>query len=330
MSSELFDNLTAREREVLDLLSRGMSNAEIAETMFVSVHTVKTHVRHILEKLELDSRHQAADALRNHSPGLSASPSELNSFHPPGVSVGVRSRRPNGGVSWAKTAARAAIVLAVPASVVAAAWVWRSTSIDGDVATQLNHTSTPAAQVVGGDGRNGEQGPPLEEDQGPYFYSPRTLDRLDLQRALEDASPFARSLIEDGVLTPDEYVAAAVASHACTVEGARTLEGVVVADVIGTPGKLSFGFSAPAGGPLDAAGKVYEACHFEYFRDVQSLWNSADAQARFAPTRKKIGACMREAGAIVSESPDNLDLVEASEAFAGDLTLLQRCELASR
>ena len=107
------------------------------------------------------------------------------------------------------------------------------------------------------------------------------------------------------------------------------MEGIAVMDVAGAPGKLSFGFSAAAGEPLDAAGKVYEACHVEYFRDVQSLWNSANAQARFAPHREKIAACMREAGATVPESPDNLDLFQSSETFAGDDTLRQRCMLAA-
>jgi DNA-binding NarL/FixJ family response regulator len=57
--------LTAREREILQLLADGMSNADVAEHLFISQETVKSHVRHILAKLEADTRTQAvAIALR--------------------------------------------------------------------------------------------------------------------------------------------------------------------------------------------------------------------------------------------------------------------------
>jgi DNA-binding NarL/FixJ family response regulator len=59
------DMLTAREREILQLLADGMSNADVASKLFISQETVKSHVRHILSKLEADTRtHAVAIALR--------------------------------------------------------------------------------------------------------------------------------------------------------------------------------------------------------------------------------------------------------------------------
>jgi len=52
--------LSKREHEVFELLAHGMTNREIADTLYISETTVKVHVRHILKKLGVRSRTEAA------------------------------------------------------------------------------------------------------------------------------------------------------------------------------------------------------------------------------------------------------------------------------
>jgi len=60
-SPPLVDPLTEREREVLQLLTSSLSSTEMAEQLFISVNTVRSHVRSIYGKLDVHSRYEAVD-----------------------------------------------------------------------------------------------------------------------------------------------------------------------------------------------------------------------------------------------------------------------------
>lgn len=63
----LHEDLTARESEVLLLIAQGNSNQDIADQLFITLKTVKTHVSNILTKLEVDDRTQATIYAFKHS-----------------------------------------------------------------------------------------------------------------------------------------------------------------------------------------------------------------------------------------------------------------------
>jgi DNA-binding NarL/FixJ family response regulator len=70
------EELTEREVAVLNLVATGASNPQIADELFISINTVKTHLRNILDKLQLDNRTQAATYAIEH--GIVNTPGNLN------------------------------------------------------------------------------------------------------------------------------------------------------------------------------------------------------------------------------------------------------------
>ena len=88
------DQLTARERDVLELMAQSRTNEEIAADLFIAVSTVKTHVNHILRKLGQTNRlgavleYQRLSGLvdvRSVHPGLRPSPPSGTTQNPPWV-----------------------------------------------------------------------------------------------------------------------------------------------------------------------------------------------------------------------------------------------------
>ncbi|MCA9873960.1 MAG: response regulator transcription factor, partial [Anaerolineales bacterium] len=65
-----FGELTPREQEVLQLITQGCTNQEIANELVVECGTVKNHVHNILKKLEVNNRHEAASVYRIQQPVL--------------------------------------------------------------------------------------------------------------------------------------------------------------------------------------------------------------------------------------------------------------------
>jgi DNA-binding CsgD family transcriptional regulator len=93
--SALTEPLSRREQEVAELIAQGLSNREIADMMVVSVRTVEAHVTHVLNKLGLRSRAQAAVWAAHHlePSDLPVHPVRIDSVEPTGSTATWRTRR---------------------------------------------------------------------------------------------------------------------------------------------------------------------------------------------------------------------------------------------
>ncbi len=58
-------NISSREMEVIDLACKGQTNNEIAESLILSPHTIKSHMKRIFTKLDIDSRHKLVNIMSN-------------------------------------------------------------------------------------------------------------------------------------------------------------------------------------------------------------------------------------------------------------------------
>ncbi|MCB8043882.1 response regulator transcription factor [Microbacterium oxydans] len=74
VSASSTDPLTARERQVLELIAEGLSNRQIGERLFISVKTVSVHVSAVLRKLGVSTRTEAALLKKNDQPRTAAEP----------------------------------------------------------------------------------------------------------------------------------------------------------------------------------------------------------------------------------------------------------------
>jgi DNA-binding NarL/FixJ family response regulator len=77
------DPLTRREREILELVARGLSNKEIARHLRIELPTVKTHVHHVLAKLHVSRRSEVASLVHVTGLGSAAWPRLPRGSSPP-------------------------------------------------------------------------------------------------------------------------------------------------------------------------------------------------------------------------------------------------------
>jgi DNA-binding NarL/FixJ family response regulator len=97
--TDYIDVLSPREKEVLALVAEGYSNKAIAEALFVSPNTVKTHVASLFNKLGADSRVQLATLAARQDPHGNAASPHRRRHHPGASRRAVGGDRSSGGIA---------------------------------------------------------------------------------------------------------------------------------------------------------------------------------------------------------------------------------------
>jgi DNA-binding CsgD family transcriptional regulator len=338
--------LTPRELEVTRLIAEGRTNREIADVLVVSPETVKTHVAHILRKLELRSRHQVAaryGAEQQKSPagGLNR-PDEDR--HSPGrwrgragrpTTANVSRGVPVGGaigkgrwIGWPVAAGLALLVVAGAGFAVAVANGDRHG--EGAAArSSAEVAETPAPKLL--------MNVYLPRDPEPEHWGldARPLDAPDwgaippgdLDMLRQRASPEELAVISDGVITRDEFLGAFMAAHACSVEAAEAIGEVVVHDPNLTGVDPQFGgMHSDNPAAFSKAGEAHMDCVETYFNEVLAAWGMATLRGVQQPLMDAIGRCLTARGYTVPDGANRRQLAEAVGQPGDDISDFYACE----
>ena len=340
------NGLTPREREVARLIAEGRTNRGIADVLVVSSETVKTHVSHILRKLELRSRYQVAAWYRDqhlkspggglnapgedrHSPGRwrgrAARPTTANVSR--GVPVGsvIGKRR---WIGWPVAAGLALLVVAGAGFAMAGA----NGDRDGEGAA-----ARPPVEVAETPAPNPLMNVYLPRDPEPELWG---LDARpveppqwgavlpgDLDMLHQRASPEELAVIADGVVTRDEFLGAFMAAHACSVEAAEAIGGVVVHEPNLTGAEPQFGgLHSENPAAFSKAGEAHMDCVETYFNEVLAAWGMATSGAVQQPLMDAIGRCLAARGYTVPAGANRRQLAEAVGQPGGDIPDFYACE----
>lgn len=325
------NGLTPREHEIARLVARGLTNREIADLLVVSPETVKTHVSHILRKLDLRSRHQVAawyHAEHQKSPAGGLKADDRDDY---------RRRR------WPGRAARPATIAAwrgAHMGVVAGNRRWLAWSLAAGLALLL--VTGAGFALAGGDGGPAGGQPSTYAAAGaPEIPAPKPLMNVYLPRDPEPqtwgaeptpteipssgvippgdfavlqrrASPAEMAKLADGVITREELLTAFMAAHTCTLEVAQSVGGVTMhePDLSGPEPRFG-GMSSSDARAFGTVSQAHGGCVETYYNEVLAAWGMAISAAGHQPLFDAIGRCLEGRGYSVPAGANRIQLAEA-------------------